>query len=237
MDKKEGNVSSIGLWFRDIGEVVLILVVFLLILRITLGPPIPPMVVVTSTSMLHQDNLWETWFEKQNFKKEDYSKFPMIDGFDRGDLIITKYSEPELGDVIIYERDRISSTRAKDPIIHRVVGIVQVKNWTVSNITGTTDCLDNEKLEFTVKYIQNCKKNMEECAYKTLPDDSGNFKFYITKGDNNNQNSNMGNTDQCSNIALPVLDTQFVTKAWIKIPMLGYPKLWFNDLINFIISK
>jgi len=71
------------------------------------------------------DTFWDIcgeWYEREvNIQKEQFKSFPMKNGFNTGDIIILRGSDPEdieLGDIIVFP------TRARlDPIIHRVVKI------------------------------------------------------------------------------------------------------------------
>jgi signal peptidase I len=79
------------------------------------------------------DEYWETcgeWYEDVGITKEQFSEFPMRNGFRKGDIIIVwGWSEPEVGDIIVFNANKDST--APYPIIHRVVsienGIIQTK--------------------------------------------------------------------------------------------------------------
>ena len=83
-----------------------------------------PVVAVVSESMEHNSG-FEGWWDKANkwyvdsgIKKEDFSDFPLKNGFDRGDIMVLKGKKPEnikIGDVIVFWSAK------KDPIIHRIV--------------------------------------------------------------------------------------------------------------------
>jgi signal peptidase I len=87
-----------------------------------------PIVAVVSGSMEHPssfDTFWETsgkWYEERGISKEEFSAFPMHNGFNKGDIMILYGSKPEsvnLGDVIVFIGAR--SNPRPDPIIHRVI--------------------------------------------------------------------------------------------------------------------
>jgi len=218
-----------------------------------------PLVAVTSCSMLHYEDKigmvsaafaplsgkycsasienWENWLIKNNISKETIDKFPLRSGFSIGDMILTVtpagegtilpiFSDTHLGDVVIYNRD--SSHPGNEPIIHRVVGVVNVTGYKVSGIEGTLDCLTEEEFnEEYIKFIQSCQRGAE-CLYNEFPG-NGNFRFYITKGDNNH------GTDQCgpgNGIALPVPDSQLTARGWLRIPYLGWLKLGLNRILG-----
>ncbi|MBI3036369.1 signal peptidase I [Candidatus Woesearchaeota archaeon] len=74
--------------------------------------------------MQHQagfDMWWksmESFYEKHNISKEEFTKFRMSTGFNKGDIIILKGKKPEdvsIGDVIVFKAG------SPEPIIHRVV--------------------------------------------------------------------------------------------------------------------
>lgn len=222
---------------------VAVLVIFG-VMYIVLGPPFPPIVVVISASMLHDDTQWKKWFEENNLS---YTKFPFIDGFDKGDVIITKRTKNIfLGDVVIYERDFEHYGSESAPIIHRAVGIITIKDWKFENYIGTLDCIDTGKIVEEIESVKMCNEGtkhygvntavMEKrCPYKNFPKE-GNFKFYITKGDNNPV------SDQCGlmggkHIPMRLIpETQIITNAWVLIPKVGYIKIWLNDIISYITS-
>lgn len=90
-----------------------------------------PVVAVVSESMEHNGNFddwWEKsgkWYLENGIKKEDFSEFPLINGFNIGDIMVLKGKEPEnikVGDVIVFWSSK------RDPIIHRVV-----KKWKVDD--------------------------------------------------------------------------------------------------------
>ncbi len=76
---------------------------------------------------------WNTcgeWYENKDITKQMFEKFPMRDGFSRGDIIIVwGRFKPEIGDIIIFKANKESL--APRPIIHRIVkidsGIIQTK--------------------------------------------------------------------------------------------------------------
>ena len=91
-----------------------------------------PIVAVVSGSMEHDkmdfDTWWEhsgRWYDERSITKEDFSRFSFSNGFNMGDIMILRGIKPKdikIGDVLVYE-----SSRHQNPIIHRVVGIVDEK--------------------------------------------------------------------------------------------------------------
>lgn len=231
-------------FLREILEVIITLLIIILVSRLTLGANmLVPLVAVTSQSMLHQSDSWRNWLISQGFSNEEIEKFPMQNGFDRGDMILvitpngkgkifdfefpTVFSETKLGDVIIYERDFAHG--GGEPIIHRVVGIAHIKNWSLDSIEGTLSCISTE--EINRKYVPmlvDCINKKPNCPYKSYPK-HGNFDFYITKGDNN------AAVDQCGTIAYPVNEEQLLARGWIRLPYIGWLKLLLNEIINLFL--
>lgn len=232
--------------FSLVKDVVYALVAVLVVfgaMYLILGPPFPPIVVVISTSMLHEDTQWKNWFEEN---KLNYTNFPLINGFDKGDVIITKRTDNiNIGDIIIYERDFEHYSSQSAPIIHRAIGIITIKDCKFENYTGTLDCIKEEQIEEAIESVKICNEETTYntntpvikgiCKYKNFPKEC-NFKFYITKGDNNpisDQCGLMGDT----RIAMQLIpETQVVTNAWILIPKVGYIKIWLNDIISYVTS-
>lgn len=103
-----------------------------------LGTPYP-VVAVISESMEHGvslgylcgkkvsgfkesfDNYWAVcgdWYEKNNISKTQFQRFPLKEGFRKGDIVLVWGSEPEnleIGDVLIFQGSK------PQPIIHRLV--------------------------------------------------------------------------------------------------------------------
>ena len=237
-------------WVRDLVEVVVIIGLIIIFSRLFLGAHILlPLVVVTSCSMYHQGSLWngagchpyssvnwDSWLISHNISKEKISGFPFQNGFSMGDMVLTItpdgkgvilpiFPETRLGDVVIYNRDRLH--KGNEPIIHRVVGIVRIRNWEINNSEGTLDCLTYDDFNrIYIPYIKKCITG-EYCPYRDFPK-SGDFNFYITKGDNNMY------SDQCGanrGIALPVTDRQLIARGFIRIPYIGWLKIALNKII------
>ncbi|OQX21909.1 MAG: hypothetical protein BWK75_02095 [Candidatus Altiarchaeales archaeon A3] len=234
--------------FSLVHDIVYALVAVLVVfgtMYLILGPPFPPIVVVVSTSMLHEDTQWKNWFEENNL---NYAGFQLIGGFDKGDVIITKQTKDiSLGDVIIYERDLEHYGSQSAPIIHRATGIITINNWKFENYSGTLDCIKEEQIEEAIESVKICNEEATtnynlnapiikgSCQYKNFPKE-GNFKFYLTKGDNNpisDQCGLMGDTHTSMRL---IPETQVITNAWILIPKVGYIKIWLNDIIFYVTS-
>ncbi len=129
------------------------------------------------------DYYWQIcgeWYEAQGINKEAFVKFPLKNGFNKGDMIILRGVKPEnlkIGEVIVFK------TLLPEPIIHRIV-----------------------------------KKELTENGY-----------VFQTKGDHNGK--------QWVEPALEFDETKvtsdkIIGKTVIRLPVLGYVKIWFTNLVN-----
>ncbi len=232
-------------WVRDMAEVVAVLALIIILSKVLLGAKlILPLVAVTSCSMYHGGSLWngincqahggwDGWLLDQNISVDG---LPFWNGFSMGDMIVTVtpdgggvilplFPDTSLGDVVIYNRDKMHS--GNEPIIHRVVGIVRVRDWKIEGVEGTLACLSLKDFNDTyIPYVRDCVSG-KRCLYRDYPS-SGDFEFYLTKGDNNPY------PDQCGangGIALPVTEKQLVARGWIRIPYLGWLKIALNKIL------
>jgi len=221
-------------WVRDLVDVALNVLVIIVILRLLLGADmLVPLVVVTSESMVHEsgDLGWITWLNNKGVGNSTLSAFPLQDGFNMGDMIVVKDPKATLGDVIIYERDLDHLTfSSRDPIIHRVVGIVHVKDYVPVSVEGTLDCMSMTQFTPYVDKVIACQRNSGYCPYTRYPK-GGDFSLFITKGDHNDA------SDQCNpkmQISYPVNDAQVTGRAFIRLPYLGWPKLLLSLIFRIL---
>jgi len=135
-----------------------------------------PLVAVVSGSMEHDVNfnMWwdqnKVWYEGHGITREQFVEFTMVNGFNKGDIIVLRGKDSyEVGDIIVY-----TNTRYKNPIIHRII-----------------------------------EKNGKD--------------FYRTKGDNNL-------------VEDPIIVTEVIGKAVIRIPLLGWVKIIFTGFIENIMG-
>lgn len=87
-----------------------------------------PIVAVVSNSMEHNgqniEEWWQNnggWYQNNDITEEQFSSFPLKNGFYKGDIMVLFGEEPanlEVGDVIVFKSNK------PDPIIHRIV-----KKW------------------------------------------------------------------------------------------------------------
>lgn len=123
--KRKWNKATSG-WF---GNVIYIFLGFLIAITVNeaLKPVLgtdTPVVAVFSNSMLHTgdfNDFWAqqgNWYEQRAFTKNQFSNFPMANGFVKGDMVFIEGGDIKLGDVIVYDAPGYSYS-----IIHRVVQI------------------------------------------------------------------------------------------------------------------
>jgi len=236
-EEPQGLKEQVKAWIKDFIDVIVTLGVILIILRVLLGAQmIVPLVVITTGSMVHHagDYSWMEWLNSHGIAYERISEMPLGNGFNVGDMMVTMRPDVKLGDVIIYERDFVYGKAGMEPIIHRVVGIVQVNNNTVAGFEGTLDCFKEEDFSTFIQYVEDCRSRQKECNYPKVPE-TDPYRFYITKGDANSasdQCATYGNTPM--RIALPVNEAQVPAKAWLRLPYIGWLKLILNALIRLL---
>jgi hypothetical protein len=115
--------NSIWSWLVDfILAFVLIKFVFFPALSLIFASPLP-MVIVESSSMVHNGNFdewWQdsgSWYEQNGISKEQFKEWSFENGMNKGDIIVVQgEKEYEKGDIVIF---RVSSQST--PIIHRIV--------------------------------------------------------------------------------------------------------------------
>ncbi|MCX6694790.1 MAG: hypothetical protein NTU61_00635, partial [Candidatus Altiarchaeota archaeon] len=186
LSKKDGKMwAALKPWVKDAVEVILEVGVIIVVLKLLLGAEmILPLVAVTTGSMIHDqgDVSWRNWMLNRSIDESRINSFPLTDGFNVGDMIVVKNPDAQLGDVLIYERDRDHSMQGGIPIIHRAVGIAYVEDWKVVRTEGTLDCYNNESIMKYVNMVKSCAAfGMNSCPYPMIPK-SSSFRMYITKG-------------------------------------------------------
>ncbi|ODS42618.1 MAG: hypothetical protein MSIBF_04760 [Candidatus Altiarchaeales archaeon IMC4] len=186
------------------------------------------------------------WYSKRGINKTLFDTFSLSGGFNTGDMILVRSPDAKLGDIIIYKRDKghlgmgdnapagavSHARRASDnsPIIHRVVGVAYIKDWKLESTEGTMDCVTGQEIERHAEHIKNCTHS--KCNFEDTPE-GGDFRFYVTKGDNN------AITDQCGSgggIAYPVPDSQVVARTWIRLPYVGHLKMILSCILSPVIG-
>ena len=235
-------LSTVWSWVRDFVEVAVTLAVIIIVLRVALGShTLVPLVVVTSGSMEHNSDAWVSWLKGRGVGESEIEDFSFQGGFWMGDMIVTKapggygflFGETKVGDVIIFERDKkhLHSTGNTEPIIHRIVGVVEVEGGEAVRSAGALDCLKLSDFEVYLDKVGACQAG-RNCEYGKVPE-GGDYNFYVTKGDNN------PGTDQCGSrggIVYPVTDAQIKARGWIRLPYIGWVKLLFNFVLKVLFS-
>lgn len=219
-------------WVRDAVDVGVTVGVIIIVLKLLLGADmLVPLVVVTSQSMSHQDQSWILWMENRGIQRDEIDEFPLKNGFNMGDMIVVKAPNGRLGDVIIFERDlHHLHFDNSDPIIHRIVGVGHVRDYEVVSSQGTLDCHDEQSLGSFANIIRECQRGYQDCPYTRYPG-GGDFMLYITKGDNN------AGSDQCNprlEIAYPVNSAQLTGNGFLRLPMLGWPKIILSLIFRIL---
>ena len=178
---------------------------------------------------------WQTWLS-QKAPDLDSSRMPFRSGFAVGDLMVVgSFKGAGLlskngivpGDVILFTYKKNPIQAGNEPLLHRVVGKIEIRNGSVANISGALDCFTAQdfQTEF-VQYIKRCQEGLPLCPYEKFP--KGNdYNLYLTKGDNN------AITDQCSALIVPpITDENVLAKAYLRIPLVGWLKIFIEPLFN-----
>ena len=122
---------------------ILVKFIFFPVLNLATGTTLP-LVVVESCSMYHKGDVFtdfDSWwslhvlkYDQFNIEKQDFEKFKIKDGFNKGDIILAFGVKPEkikVGDIVIFQPnpDALKQT----PIIHRIVKISAEKIQTIGD--------------------------------------------------------------------------------------------------------
>ena len=81
------------------------------------------------------------WYEQRNISKEEFERFPFINGFHKGDVMIIYNPGTEkikVGDVIVFD-----SLFLKYPVIHRVVNKTKINDSIVFETKGDHNANQN----------------------------------------------------------------------------------------------
>ena len=179
---------------------------------------------------------WRTWLAQKS-PSLDTNRMPFTNGFAVGDLLLVgSYNGAGIlskkgimpGDVILFTYKRTPEQPGNEPLLHRVVARIEVRSGAVANISGALDCFTEQDFQSEfVQYIKRCQEGRPLCPYGKFP--SGNdYNMYLTKGDNN------GITDQCSALIVPpITDENVIAKAYMRIPLLGWLKIFIEPLFGF----
>ena len=198
MDKKEFKKLLKKIWYfiwedNSIWSWIVNIILAFVLIKFMVYPGLAfvlstshPVVAVVSESMEHNMG-FEEWWEKNNgwyiereISKEEFEKFPLKNGFNKGDIMVLVGRDAEdinVGDIIVFNSGR------KDPIIHRVV-----------------------------------KKMYREDGI-----------YFQTKGDNNKDSIKNSKLDE-TNLKEDVV----IGNAIFRVPLLGYIKILFVEILKFI---
>jgi hypothetical protein len=192
-----------------------------------------PLVVVESESMIHQEG-WQGWHFNNNLNPDTYG---FQGGMNIGDIILVKGDNTDditIGDIVVYTKYGPTSIGG-EPIIHRIVGIVDVSGNSV-NTQGAVTAVDggfstpcSKDSRYGLNEIRNIYST--ETFSKLYPDiDLDDFRLFLTKGDNNQIE------DQCKVaglISYPIHEDLISGRAKLDIPYLGYVKLGLVCAFNY----
>ena len=159
-------------WFLSILFIfVFIKFIFFPVLSLVTGTTIP-LAIVESCSMYHQGNIltnldewWqshETKYSELGISKEQFEQFHIYNGFNKGDILfITGVNADKLGlgDIIIFD-----SGKGGNPIIHRVVKIVEGENGLVFSTMG-----DNNNGQLSVEQSISSSQILGKASIRAVP--------------------------------------------------------------------
>jgi len=178
------NSDSILSWFVALILIyILIKFIFFPGLSFIMGTPLP-LAGVESSSMDHQfikyqtnkyelcgnslnkENLkklnfneyWEfcgEWYEDKEITQDKFEKFPLKNGFSKGDIVIVwgRFT-PKIGDIIIFQANKESL--APRPIVHRIVKINNENNKLTIGTKG-----DHNQDQLKISNLQNTLRTDE----------------------------------------------------------------------------
>jgi signal peptidase I len=122
---------------------VFIKFIFFPVLSFATGTSLP-LAIVESCSMYHNGNIFsnfDTWFASHdgkysslNITKEEFQKFTLKKGFDKGDILFIIKANPEtlkIGDIILF-----NSGSKGTPVIHRIIKIEEENGEKVFTTIG-----------------------------------------------------------------------------------------------------
>jgi signal peptidase I len=209
-----------------------------------------PLVVVESESMEHHGD-WTQWYAEQGIDPEQYG---FTGGMGIGDIIIVKGDDPKdinVGDVIVYMKYDSVFGISGEPIIHRIIGTVDVgpNSVTVDGAIAYEDSENGGKISvpcngqnsiYPIETIKSFYQNqLVENAFPGISNELDDFRLFITKGDNAENNKE---PDQClfqtengfyPQISYPIHERLIIGRSKFDIPYLGYVKLGLVCAFNY----
>jgi len=200
-----------------------------------------PLVVVESESMVHE-GAWETWHEGLGLAPEDYA---FGGGMGIGDIILVKGDDTDdivVGDVIVYTKLECDRLAGGEAIIHRVVGIVDVKGGIVETSGAVsyedgvvkTPCNSGagDDLGYSLAEIKERFSDPQVPLFRDFETDD--FRLFITKGDNNKREDQCLRAEDKCEISYPVHENMVIGRAKVDVPYLGYVKLGLVCGFNYL---
>lgn len=197
-----------------------------------------PVVAVVSSSMDHNavhgvvcgttpptgyrgtlDQWWDacgSWYSDRGITRDDFSSFSLRSGFAKGDImVITGYGGITLGDVLVYEANQ------QYPIIHRIVAVHDTPGGTVYATKGDHNVaqIQDYVVVNSVGAASRCHRNGEPmpCGFGALVNKTTPGAIAV-----------FDETD--------VHESAVIGKAVLRIPLLGWVKIWFTDALYWLIS-
>ncbi len=191
-----------------------------------------PLVVIESESMQHPGN-WQQWHFDNNLNPDTY---PFGGGMSIGDIIVVKGDNPrdlQVGEVLLYTKydNRVIGG---EPVIHRIVGIVDVRSGEVTTTGAVTykDGMIFTPCSRTTGYSMDEIEGVYSAdainrVFPGIRDELDDYRLFITKGDNpqNNQYEDQCKFGNSPLISYPVHERLAIGNSKVDIPYLGYVKL------------
>ncbi len=227
--------SSILSWLVNL-LIAFVVIKFIIypVLSLLFGSTLP-VVAVVSSSMDHGavdgticgkradsvhgfDEYWNQcggWYEARGITKAEFSEYPFRRGFDKGDIMVLvgpSRSEIKQGDILVFEAQQ------QYPIIHRLVNVTTVDGEIIRSTKG------DHNADQISEYMVASALGASRCHTKGMPAPCpiGEPVTRITPG------------------AVRVIDETYITddqvigKAVLRVPWLGWVKIWFTDLLSLI---
>lgn len=232
--------SSVLSWIANL-VIAFIVIKFILypLLGFLFGAGLP-VVAVVSSSMDHDavdgsvcgvqvsddysgslDAYWNVcggWYESRGIPLEEFSEFSFRNGFKKGDIMVIlgpSRSAPQLGDVLVFEAQQ------QYPIIHRIVSIVETPQGMVYATKG-----DHNPAQISEYVLVNEFGTAYRCERGGVPMPCG-LGVLVT-----NETPNAVRIVDETIIA----EEAVIGKAVLRIPLLGWVKIWFTDAAVWLLG-
>jgi hypothetical protein len=226
-------------WLANLA-IAFVVIKFILypLLGFVFGSPLP-VVAVVSSSMDHDaldnnicgktvfseyddsfDTYWKTcgqWYEERGISKEEFRKYPFRNGFNKGDIMVIlgpSRTTIKQGDVLVFQAQQ------QYPIIHR---IVSVGNTSAARYATKGDHNIAQIQEYV---LLNADGTPMRCEYEGNP-----APCFIGQRVTADTPGSVALLDEG---AIP--ENAVIGKAVLRIPLLGYVKIWFTDIVVWTIG-